>query len=83
MKKLIMTIQLLYSRIISKTPLFWKRIQKLALSIGVSAVAVLVANGQFTLDLPDSLLTIIKYTIAVCAACAGTAQLTKEDKTNA
>lgn len=70
-------------RLLAKTPCFWKRIQKFALSIGGSAVAVLVANAQLTLDLPDSLLTIVKYVVAVCVAVAGTAQLTKEDQPNA
>lgn len=82
MKKVKEFLLLLWNRIVSKTPGFWKQVQKLALSVGISAVAVLVANGQFTLDLPDNLLTIIKYAVAVCAAIAGTAQLTKEDNQN-
>lgn len=83
MKKIKEFFLLLWSRIIAKTPKFWKQFQKIAFSIGISAAAVLIANGQFTLDLPETLLTIIKYTVAVCTAIAGTAQLTKEDKPNA
>lgn len=83
MSKLFQFIQLLYSRIRSKTPMFWKSVQRFALSLGMSAVAVLVANGQFSLDLNPALLLVIKYTVAVCAAIAGTAQLTKEDQPNA
>lgn len=67
-------------RIISKTPDFWKKVQKLALSVGISAVAVLLANDQFSLELHQSVLVVVKYSIAVCAAIAGTAQMTKEDK---
>lgn len=78
MKKL----NILVERILAKTPKFWKKVQAIALSIGVSAVAVLLSNSQFVLDLPIELLTYIKYTVAVCAAIAGTAQLTKEDKPN-
>lgn len=83
MSKLFQFIKLLYSRIRSKTPMFWKSVQRFALSLGMSAVAVLVANGQFSLDLNPTLLLVIKYTVAVCAAIAGTAQLTKEDQPNA
>lgn len=83
MSKLFQFIKLLYSRIRSKTPMFWKSVQRFALSLGMSAVAVLVANGQFSLDLNPTLLLVIKYTVAVCSAIAGTAQLTKEDQPNA
>ncbi len=83
MSKLFQFIKLLYSRTRSKTPMFWKSVQRFALSLGMSAVAVLVANGQFSLDLNPTLLLVIKYTVAVCAAIAGTAQLTKEDQPNA
>ncbi len=83
MSKLFQFIKLLYSRIRSKTPMFWKSVQRFALSLGMSAVAVLVANGQFSLDLNPTLLLVIKYTVAVCAAIASTAQLTKEDQPNA
>lgn len=83
MSKLFQFIKLLYSRIRPKTPMFWKSVQRFALSLWMPNVAVLVANGQFSLDLNPTLLLVIKYTVAVCATIAGTAQLTKEDQPNA
>lgn len=83
MKKLIQWIQTAYSRLKSKTPKFWKQVQKLAISLGVSAVAVLLANNQFSLDLSVTILSVVKYSVAICAAIAGTAQFTKEDQSNA
>ena len=65
-------------RIKSKTPGFWKKVRSYALSVGGSLVAVLLANNQFDLSLPEALMAIIKYGIAVMSAIAGTAQLTKE-----
>jgi hypothetical protein len=67
----------------SKTPKFWKQVQKLAISIGVSAVAVLMADKYFSLELPVTILSVVKYSVAICAAIAGTAQFTKEDQSNA
>lgn len=80
MKKEKINLTTIFVRVLAETPAFWKKIQKVALSLGISCVAVLVANGQLGLDLPDGLLTAIKYSIAVFAAITGTAQMTKEDK---
>ena len=65
-------------RIKAKTPKFWKDVQKYALIVGGSAAAVMVANTQFNLILHDWFLTAVSYVVVVCAAIAGTAQLTKE-----
>jgi len=63
----------------AETPVFWKKAQKAALSLGGSATAVIVANAHLTLNLPGTLITVLSYTIAVCAAVAGTAQFTRKD----
>jgi hypothetical protein len=67
-------------RIFAPTPQFWQRIRSLAIAVGGSAVAVLTANSTLDLALPVIVITVVKYTIAMCVAIAGTAQLTKEDK---
>lgn len=71
MKKLI-------ERFKAELPCFWKCVQKLALSVGGSMAALLAGNSAFDLQLNDVLLTIIKYSLAVCITIAGTAQFTKQ-----
>ena len=68
----------LFVRIFAKTPVFWQKIRSIAIAIGGSAVAVLTANSTLDLALPVAVITVVKYTVAMCVAIAGTAQLTKE-----
>jgi hypothetical protein len=65
-------------RVRSKTPRFWKKIRTYAISLGSSLVAVLLANSQLDLELHPTIITVVKYSVAIMAAIAGTAQLTKE-----
>lgn len=67
-------------RLLAKTPCFWKKVQKIALSFGGSGAAVMVANSSFALTIDTSIIKFVSYVVVVCAAIAGTAQLTKEDK---
>ena len=59
------------------SPAFFVRLKNAALSIGGSGIAVLTLNTTLALNLPIGLITAIGYIIAVCAAVAGTSQLTK------
>lgn len=60
----------------AETPKFFKGIKKLALSLGTSAMAVILANQSLSLNLDDSVLSICKYAVAVCVAMGMTSQLT-------
>ena len=60
----------------AETPAFFLGVKKLALSLGSSATAILVANESFSLGLDEPVLTLCKYVIAVCAAMGMTSQLT-------
>lgn len=60
----------------AETPAFFKGIKKLALSLGTSAMAVIMANQSLSLELDDNILTVCKYAIAACAAMGLTSQLT-------
>lgn len=62
----------------SDSPKFFIELKKLALKIGGSLVAVLVANSSMNLNLNATLITALGYVVAACIAIAGTAQLTKE-----
>ena len=62
----------------AETPIFFNGVKKLAVSIGTPCMAIWVANSSLTLDLPSILLTICKYSIAICASMGITAQLTKQ-----
>lgn len=69
----------LIERVKAECPEFFKQLKKYAMGIGSSAVAVFVANSSLSLNLSPTLISILGYVIAVCAAVAGTAQLTKSD----
>jgi len=69
-------IKLIIERWNAETPTFFLGVKKLALSLGSSATAILVANETFSLGLDEPILTLCKYAIAVCAAMGMTSQLT-------
>ena len=70
----------IWLRIKAETPKFWKRVRALAISVGASAIAVITINKTMELNILPVIITICNYTIAACAAVAGTATLTKTDK---
>lgn len=63
----------------AKSPAFFKKLKGYALSVGGSAAAVLVTNGTMSLNLNQTLISVLGYVVAACVAIAGTAKLTKED----
>ena len=73
-------ITTLWVRFISQTPRFWKKVQKIALSLGGSGTAVMVANNSLNLTIHPNVITVVSYIVAVSAAIACTAQFTKIDK---
>ena len=60
----------------AETPAFFKGIKKLALSLGTSAMAVILANQSLSLELDDNILTVCKYIVTGCIAMGMTSQLT-------
>jgi len=62
----------------AELPAFFKKLKTIAVSVGTSAAAVLVANTAMTLNLPEQLISALGYVIAICVAIAGTSQLTKK-----
>ena len=59
----------------SKTPKFWKRVQRIAIIAGTIAGIIIAAP----VTLPAALITVAGYFAVVGTAVATTAQLTKED----
>jgi len=51
----------------AETPKFFKGVQKLSLTLGTSAVSVWVINDTMNLELPEVILSICKYVIAIAA----------------
>jgi len=66
----------------AETPLFFVKIKKMALTLGTSATAVLLANQSLSLELDGNILSICKYAIAACVAMGMTSQLTMVPPTN-
>lgn len=69
-------------RLKAKSPVFFKKVKKVAFYVGGSAASVIAVNGSMVLNLNHTLISICGYVVAVCVAIAGTAQLTKEDNPN-
>jgi hypothetical protein len=66
----------LKQRLKMETPPFFKKLEKLAITVGSSATAVWLANSTMGLELHDTVLTVCKYSIAFCAAVGLTSKLT-------
>ena len=60
----------------AETPAFFVGVKKLALSLGTSATAVILANQSLSLGLDDSIISLCKYAITICIAMGMTSQLT-------
>lgn len=63
----------------AELPDFFKKLRNLAIALGVSATSVWVTNTTMDLKLPEKVMDICKYTIAIAAAAGMTSQLTKKD----
>lgn len=63
-------------RLKCETPRFFKKLRSYAVSLGVSAISVVVANNTLELHLPELVITVCKFLIAAAAAAGGMAQLT-------
>jgi hypothetical protein len=75
-----MTMKELIERWKAKMPKFWAKTMKVALSIGGSGAAILVANATLQMHIHEVFLQVVSYVVCACAAIAGTAKFTKDDK---
>ena len=73
----------LKDRWLADSPPFFSKLKKIAITVGTSAASVWGVNTFLSLNLADPVLTICKYTIAVCAAVGLTSQITKDDHNHA
>ena len=60
----------------SKTPTFWKKVQRIGVALGVIGATIVAAP----VALPASLVTAAGYLVAVGGVTAALSQLTVEDK---
>jgi hypothetical protein len=72
-------INLIKCRWKAESPEFFKKLKKSSIKIGGSAAAVMGVNSIMSLNLDSNLTTALSYLIAICAAIAGTSQLTVND----
>ena len=66
----------------AKSPPFFIGLKKVAMTVGGSAVAVFVANTTMNLELPEMIITVCKYTIAIAIGITGTSKLTQDSPSN-
>lgn len=71
--------KILFDRLTSDMPSFWKRFRLAGASIFASAIAVKTANAELGLALADFVIVWCNYAMAVGIAMAGTASLTTTD----
>lgn len=71
--------QKLIERWNAETPIFFRKMRNLAITIGSSATSVWVANSTMELNLNETLLSVCKYSITFCCAIGLSSQLTKID----
>ena len=77
-----MNMQEIKNRWNATTPIFFKKLRKLAITVGSAAVGVWMINISMSLGLGDIILSICKYTIAFSAAVGLTAQITAKSPEN-
>ncbi len=63
----------------AELPDFWKKVRNLALVILGACSTIYAMNTQLDLHLPEIILTLCKYGIAISAVTGINAQLTKKD----
>ena len=69
----------------AESPLFWKKVQNFAVTLGTSAVAVLASDKMFDLQVygvPQLVFTIAGYIIVACATLGLAAKITKQENNN-
>lgn len=65
----------------SESPEFWKKILKYSITLGTSAVSVLIAEKTFGLQdygVPPIIFTICGYIVTACTAFGLAAKITKQ-----
>lgn len=63
-------------RFVSKSPIFWKRVKRIVLSIGTAALAIIQADRLYGLGIDADIISVCGYIVAVCAGMGLSAQLT-------
>lgn len=82
MKKLLLELQRRWK---SESPLFWKKILKISVTLGTSSIAVIGADKLLDLQtygVPSIIFTVCGYIIAACAAMGLMAKITTKDGIN-
>lgn len=60
----------------AKSPKFWSRVKRIAVSIGTAALAIILAERQWMLGIDPQIISICGYIVAACAGMGLSAQLT-------
>ena len=66
-------------RFLSETPIFWRKVQRVAASLCTVLIAVWVTNTHLELELDAMIVKLLSHGIAVCIAITGVAQFTIKD----
>jgi hypothetical protein len=66
----------LKTRWCSETPIFWKKVKNIMISIGSGALGVIVAERSLSLGIDETVISVCGYVVAACYAMGLSAQLT-------
>lgn len=76
MRTITQTLKEFLQRFKEETPIYWKRVRNIALTLAAMAGAVVAANDAKDLQLSENLIQCLKYAIAIGAALTAMAQNT-------
>lgn len=85
MNKMSSIIREVYERWKAESPLFWKKIMNLSVTLGTAALGIILVDKQFdlqSLGVSPIIFTICGYVITFCGALGLASKLTKQDNGN-
>ena len=68
------------NRVKHPMPTFFKKLSKIAITIGTIAISIVITNGTMNLELNDTFLSVCKYTFIGALAIYGTSRHTKNSE---
>lgn len=78
-------MQELITRWKSESPVFWKKVMKISITLGIAAIAIISADKMFGLQdygVSPIIFTICGYIITFCGATGLMAKITKQGNDN-
>lgn len=66
----------------TESPLFWKRVRQVMVTIGSAALSIIIAERSLALGINPKIISVCGYIVAACYAMGLSAQLTTNTPNN-